>query len=481
MGKLNNLQNGGQSLIEAMVAISIFITVVGAITTALYSGQSIAIDAENAGTAAELAVEGREAVRSIRNRDWAEFTNGIHGLRFVSGQWEFSGVSDIRDIFTRVVSLQAIDSNTKIATTTITWSTDGRIQKTEVVEKLTHWDNVAQGTCKIGPLIGNWANPQVLGSADLGAGVSGTDVVAKLPYVFMSGTSNTSSKHDIFAFDVSNPALPTLVKSLDIGSGGINSLFVKGNYLYAVSPNDSKELMVFDITNPATMSQVGVYNLSGGGDALSVYVFSNTVAVGRSGAATNELAFLNVSNPALPAVISEISTGGSIYDFAASDNKLYLVSQESDPDVWVYDISNPLAPAFVTNYDIPGITEDISLFIQESQTGAAAFNILDGNIQNELIVVGATTTLASGWYVRDRIDLGGDVNDIVCAEGNLAFLATTNSNKEFSIVNIGNPDNIIEYASLNFPQSGSGIDFADNKVFMSVRSNDALRIITSGP
>jgi hypothetical protein len=473
-------KNGGQSLIEVLVAIGIFMTVVGAITTVLYGGQSAVVDAENANTASEFAIEGREAVRSIKTRDWNELTDGSHGLIF-SDQWFFTDSSDSKDIFTRVIEIATVDSNTKIATTTVTWTTEGRTQKSMVVEKIARWDNPAQGVCKIGPLSGNWANPQTLGSADLGAGVSGTDVVVKLPYVFVSGVSSTAAKHDVFVFDVTNPNMPQKIASLDIGSGGINTLFLKGNYLYAASPNDSKELMIFDISVPASINLVGSYNLDGGADGLSVYAFENTVAVGRARAATYELAFLNATNPVSIQMVAEYATDGDIHDFAASGEKLYLVSEQSDPDVWVYDISNSLSPTFVTNYDIPGITEDISIFVQEGQAGAPVSNILVGNEQDELLVIGATTTLASGWYVRDRLGVSGQVFDIVCVENNLAFLATSNSNKEFIIVNIANPDNIVEYASLNFPQMGTGIDFADNKVFMSVRSNDALRIITSGP
>jgi hypothetical protein len=474
--------NRGQSLVEVLVAIGVFMTAIGAVTSLFYGGQGIAIDARNAADAVEYAQEGGEAVRSIRNRDWSLLTDGSHGLVYSSGNWQFQGTSDTRDFFTRRVDIATLDTNTKIATTTATWSTNPlRAQTAVVVEKLHRFDNPAQGVCKIGPLSGNWSNPQTLGSADLGAGVSGTDVVVKLPYVFMSGVSSTAAKPDIFVFDVSNPALPQLRASLDIGGGGINSLFLKGNYLYAASPNNSKELIIFDVSVPANITEVGSKDLSGSADAYGIYVFSNTAAVGRDQAATNELAFLNVSTPSSPAILAEASTGGSIRDFAASGDRLYFVSQESDSDVWAYSITDPLNPTFATHYDIPGTTEDISIFIQEGQSGAPVANILVGNIQDELIVIGATTTQSTGWYVRDRINLGGDVNDIICVENNLAFLATSNSNKEFLIVDISNPDNIFEKSSLNFPQMGTGIDFADNKVFMSVRSNDSLRIITSGP
>ncbi len=471
--------NKGQSLVEVLVAIGIFMAVVGAITTTLYSGQSVAIDAENAGNAAESAIEGREAVRSIRNRDWNSLTDGFHGLQFVSGQWEFSGANDSEDIFTRIVSIGSPDSNTRIATTTITWSTEaGRIQKTEVVEKLSRWDNPAQGVCKIGPLTGNWANPQSLGSADLGAGVSGTDVVVKLPYVYISGVSSTAAKHDIFVWDVTNPALPQLTASLDIGSKGINAIFVRGNYLYAASPNDGKELMIFDISTPGGISEAGSLDLTGSTDAFSVIAFGvSSVAIGRDEAATNELVFINVANPASPQIISQVAIGDDVNDFTVTNERLYLVSEDSVPDIWVYDITDPLNPALVNNHQL-GSNDYISIYLQDKD-GATLLVGSEDESGNEFMSIGATNT--AQMYVRDKVSPGGEVNDIICVEGDLAFLATTNSTKEFLIYKVLNPDDIVEYASLNFPQAGSGIDFADNKVFMSVRSNDALRIITAGP
>lgn len=469
----------GQSLVEILVAITVFITVAGAITTALYGGQNAGVDAENATSAGELALEGREAVRSIRNRSWTELTDGVHGLNFSGSQWVLLGASDTRDIFTRVVEIASPDANTKIATTTITWSTDPqRVQRTTVVEKLSRWDNPSQGTCKLGPLTGNWTNPQVLSSVDLGAGISGTDVVVKLPYVYMSGVSSTASKHDIFVYNVSNPSSPQFSASLNIGSNGINALFARGNYLYAASPNDTKELIIFDISTPGSISEAGYFNLTGSTDAFSVIAFGpSTVAIGRDEAASKELTFLNVANPASPSIISEVAISDDVNDFTATNERLFLVSEDSAPDIWVYDITDPLNPTFVNSHQL-GDNDYISIYLQDKD----GYSLLIGSENensNQLMTIGATNT--AQMYIRDTIVPGGEVNDIVCVESDLAFLATTNSTKEFLVMNVLNPDNITEYASLNFPQMGTGIDFADNKVFMSVRSNDALRIITSGP
>jgi len=202
-----------------------------------------------------------------------------------------------------------------------------------------------------------------------------------------------------------------------------------------------------------------------------------TVALGRDEAAANELVFINVENPALPAIISQVAIGDDVNDFTATSERLYLTSEDSVSDIWVYDITNPLNPTLVNNNNL-GDNDYISVYLQDKN----GLNLLIGSESedgNEFMSIGATNT--AQMYVRDNINLGDDVNDIVCVKGDLVFLSTSNSNKEFIIVNANNPDNLIEYASLNFAQVASGIDYAQNKVFVAVRSNDSLKIITSSP
>jgi len=75
-------------------------------------------------------------------------------------------------------------------------------------------------------------------------------------------------------------------------------------------------------------------------------------------------------------------------------------------------------------------------------------------------------------------DIAANVNGVLTRDY-LAFLATDDPNKELQIWEISNPANINLWASFNFPQVATDIDYEDNFVYVSVRSNDALRIITS--
>lgn len=465
----------GQLALELLIALGIFTISMAAAFQLFFGGQSLSIDSANATLASDYAQEGMEAARTIRDRNWSELTNGDHGLVFTGTEWQFSGASDNKDIFSRKISIATgANDNVKTATTTITWQTDPlRPQKIELVEQFANWQNPSQGACKLGPLSGNWQSPVSLGTGDLGSGNEGSDIAVKLPYVYVSGTASSASKPDIFVFNVSNPASPSLVASLNIGSNGINSIFIKGNYLYAASPNDSKELIIFDISTPASISEIGSLNLSGTTDAISIAVFSNTVAIGRKGNSGNELYFIDVTNPALPSLISSFEVGGDVNDLTATGDKLYSVSGHASQDIGIFDITNPGAPSLVTYYNLQDGDEDESVGFQSPG------NILVGNEANKFFILGATTT--SQIYSRASFNTGGGVVDMVCVAGDLVFLATSNSTKEFLILNIANPDNPVEYGSINFPQIGTGIDFADNKVFMSVRSNDSLRIITSTP
>src|SRR3989344_108068 len=363
----------GQTTLEALIALAIFVVTITTVATVYFGSQSAVVDARLNNQALYLAREDLEEARATARDDF----DSLVSSETTSG------------LYTREIIVEDLSAYNKRVTSRVSWEIDPlRPQEVALVTHITDWKSVVPiaGSCNLGPLSGNWAAPQVLGSGDLGAGNQGTDVVVSLPYAYVSGTASASAKPDIFVFDVSNPASPSLVASRDIGSRGINALSLKDNYLYAASSNDNKELIIFDISSPTNITEVGSINLDGSAGGLSVSAFSNVAAIGRRENGGTELCFIDVTKHALPVLI--------------------------------------------TVFEVPG---------------------------------------------------DGDIYDMVCVEGDLAFLATKESNQEFFIVNIDDFDNPVQYGFLNFPQVATGIDFAENKVFMSVRSNDALKIIGPGP
>jgi fibronectin type III domain protein len=125
----------GQSILEIIVAIGIITLVVPSIVVLyLGAGSSNLRDTEKLQADMYLQ-EAFEAVRSIRDNDFADLANGTHGLSSAGG-WSFSGSSDVIGQFARSVTVGevrrdssctivasggTVDSNSKKVTVAVDW------------------------------------------------------------------------------------------------------------------------------------------------------------------------------------------------------------------------------------------------------------------------------------------------------------------------------------------------------------------------
>jgi len=146
----------GQSVIEVIVAVSIFAIVAGSSVIAILGSLSSIRLAEEESQAAFIASEGLEATKSIRNQAWANLINGTYGLSLGS-IWTFSGASDIDPSgkFTRTVDIASVtrdgngtivtsggtvDTETKKITSTVSWNfTPTRQNSVIMTMYLTNW------------------------------------------------------------------------------------------------------------------------------------------------------------------------------------------------------------------------------------------------------------------------------------------------------------------------------------------------------
>lgn len=468
----------GQSLLEVLIAVAILaMMATGSFALVGVTVSESQIAAQQA-DARNIAEEGLEAARQIRNEDFALLTAGTHGLSLTGGTWTFAGTSDTTDQYTRTITITQVDENQRDVRVTVDWEArPGRELTYTESTRFADWVNApipSASNCDAeGSASGNWALPVVLGSADIGSGNSGTDVVVKWPYAYVSGTASSSSKPDLFIFDVTNTASPSLVRSVDTGASGINSLFLLGNYIYAASSNDSREFQIFDITTPTATSLIASANLSGSANALAVIAAGEWVALGRAQSSSSEVIFYDVSNPLIPSVVGSFSEPDDINDFTTDGTNVFTISSDAQEDIVMFDMTNPLVPVRALEYDLHDLLADLSISYHDPG------KLLVGNEGGQLVVVDATDV--ENMSLQSTYNAGGMVQDIFCVTNDYAFAGTTNSTKEFQIFNLSNLDAITLTASLNFPQMATGVDFYNNMVFVSVRSNDALRIITSTP
>ena len=101
-GLITNKEKG-QSLIELMIAMGVFVLMVSTVAWLIIDVYLADRAGRERMEATLLAQEGIEAVRSMRDSDFDNLIAGTYGLTLSGSNWLFSGSSDSHDQFTRQI------------------------------------------------------------------------------------------------------------------------------------------------------------------------------------------------------------------------------------------------------------------------------------------------------------------------------------------------------------------------------------------
>jgi prepilin-type N-terminal cleavage/methylation domain-containing protein len=153
----------GQTLIELLVAIAIFVIAVSGLAYFILDSYASGRLAEEIIIANFLAEEGLEATRSIRDNDWSTLNTGEYGLVISGNKWIFSGTEeDISGLLGRgtrkiiIEELSPADPDRKKITSRISWEfTPARLQNVQLV---TYFTNFAKTNPYVQQLHYRWRN-----------------------------------------------------------------------------------------------------------------------------------------------------------------------------------------------------------------------------------------------------------------------------------------------------------------------------------
>lgn len=130
----------GFSLVEIILAISIFALSVMGLVGAIIYGQQSSLLASHRAQAVFLANEGMEAVQNISAESFNNLVDGSFGLDILNNSYAFSGTPDTWDIYERRITISNIDPNTKQIELQVSWSQnvfdDGEVVLTTYI---TNW------------------------------------------------------------------------------------------------------------------------------------------------------------------------------------------------------------------------------------------------------------------------------------------------------------------------------------------------------
>jgi prepilin-type N-terminal cleavage/methylation domain-containing protein len=416
--KVHSSQDGF-SLIEVLLAAVIFAFLVAGLIGAIIYGRSATASAGDRVRALQIADEGIQAVKNIRDASYANLVNGTYGLSKATGQWAFSGTSDVNGIYTRQIVIATGGTNREAVTSTVTWTqANGSTGTVSLTDQLANWS----ANIKL------WSNAILAGSTAITGAHPALKVRTQGNYAYtvvsIAGAAN------FVVTNISNPAAPTIVSAITLPSSEVpTNIFVSGTKAYVTCTHATAELVILDITNPAAPTQVGSYTPTGTADGKAIFVSGTTAYFGRtSNSGVAELSILNVSNPAAPTVIGSYGPNVTIFQVFVSGNYAYLATSATNKGLIVVNITNPAAPVLASAFQLPNVLGGAIV------TGFGS-TVLVGSAAALYAINVATPTAPS---VTGTFTAASTINDAdVDITNKYAFVANIGSTG-FQVVNIAN-------------------------------------------
>ena len=483
----------GAAALELLVALAVLVFSVSASIMVVFGNQSVSVDTETNSAALLITEKVLEEARAA-SRNWF---NSVLPESFNQPPY--------------ITALSVLDLTQckKQAVSETTWNVSpSRAQKISLSTVFSDIKGALAlgGDCGSDPPASGWDNPNTLGSVNLNpSGLKATDVdtavLGGVRWAFLSSISGSGPHNDFWVIDVSDPASPFVATSLDTescqsGSGpnrcGLNALDIAGNYAYVANTSStdslsSDEFLVIDIGDPLAPVVVGSATLGVTptcptycpGGAQAIHYYGGRVYVGTHRIGGRELHVFDVSDPSSPMFLGSAEIDHNINAIAVRDGLAYLATSADAGELLIYDVSDPADIVSVGAFDAAGAEDGQALYLLGNKLYLGRDRTPSARRDFYIIDVSDPANP----YELGSKNLGLNPNTAVSGivvSGPLVFIATTNQTSGFHVWDVSDPADIKAPSACNlynYSEKATGIDFADNLVFVSNESNDALRII----
>jgi hypothetical protein len=418
-GARRGRRQAGFSIIELLLATSVF----GALATGLvgalvYGQQSIAASGDRV-TANYLAEGGIEATRNIANNSFANLTDGTHGLQQTGGVWTFNGTSETVGEYTRQIIVSSTGTKRKDITVQVSWPQFNSTSTVTLSTRITNW---AAG-------LPHWTAPMQSGTADTTGTTDGKKVATSGNYAYVVKNASTNN---FIAVDISNPETPVVVSTTTL-PGTTTNIAVDRGYAYVTTTSNTAELIIVDISNSAAPVQVGTYNATGNADGLGIYVKDYYAYLSRAANSnSDEVVVVNVASPAAPTRSTGLATNLAMNEiYVNEDNVIFAATSSGTQELIKYTPTQVGVSYSRTNINL---------------TGTTAATTVTGKSGTVYVTHGSVLTAVndSSNAIRDNITLTGIINDIAVDDNDdYLFAGTTAATGEFQVTDISSPGNLV--------------------------------------
>ncbi len=460
--------NCGFGLLEVIFSIAIFTIIVTGVFGAYFYGQESTMLSGVRHRANLLAEEGLEVVRNMRDNGFANLSEGPHGLSINGGEWNFSGTSDMTNIFTRSIEISPLDSKRKQVLSRVSWEEDAwRGGEIVLTTHLTNW------------ILAHWADPVSNPGSSLNfwGDADGRKIQVQGNYVY---AITDGSQNDYVIIDVSNLANSVVVgeESMD---GKLENLTVDGDYSYVAASSTSRELQVVEIDEPDEPEVKADVNTPGKAHTNGIYVFNDVVYILREESGQEELLMYDVSDPENPTFLDGVEMNDDGMDLVVIGNYAYISSRIDSQELIVVDVSVPSSSSIVGSYDLNGNHDGMSI-------AGFGTTIILGRSNGELWLFDVSDPINPVKY-DNNLNIDRQINDIALGSQNqYVFLATAvEDGKAFFVVDISTPSNPVlasDGGSMIFEEDLNGVIYqseTDRVFLVGVNSDNQSGFIVIEP
>lgn len=501
--------------------MTIMVLVLTAVVVVSFGNQSFLAGAETNAEAMNKAQELLEGTQAQARKDF-NLVNNV--------------ASTTDDIYEKAVSVRLLpDLLTKEVRALVSWKGERMVaHMLELTTLIANFETPFGGNTCSSNLSGDWAVPSIEnGTTDFATLVGDTagmytisdlDAYQGKLYVTASNTSGPA-KPTFFVFDISNPADPSLLGSIDNeGAGGtvragLNAVRVAEDpasspvktYAYAanaysanystcnpVNTRNCGQLAIFDVTNPATpalganlmLASTTAPFVTGNWIGNSLFYKNGYLLLGlaKAGGTGPEFHIIDVHNPTLMFgglhllfSVGSYAVGNDVNAITMRGTYAYVVTPNTQ-ELQTLNMTDPSSLTRAGGFNSgAGAGNGKSLYLVGNNlylgktvpNAGADFHILDNTVPGA-----ALTELGSG------IGLPSSANAIIVRD----YLSFILINSALRIYRTDNPANIGPWGSLALPVSGSAtepsMDCEDNRLYIS--SNDgtghgALYVVKPAP
>lgn len=538
---LNKREYVGFSLIELLVAISVFTLIAG--TVAIFSIDTLNYtfnDRERV-EAALYAQEVSNAIVINKSDLWQSIADqtgaGSKSIQFINNSYEIIDGTSSRDGVTVgfevqevqrdingniVVSGGTVDPYSRRILITATWedflgnnnSLSNEIyvnnwnvkkwietSKAEFdlgIENDTYVRDIPTGDGEVELdeiFYPDWCNPSLsLNQYDIPGSASATTVFAQTGGAYL-GTAGNSNGISVTRLAISGVDPPVVQVNEEYDNYLVNQIFVVGNYAYLATTSDTKEVVILDISVEPFV-EVGNYNAGGSSDAYSVWVDSRGVGyVGQGRKVETFDVGYTAGNPGSAAAnsgsrtmfdnINVVWLFGVVSHVIVRDTYLYAALNNDWYELAIIDVNNP-SNISITSQTTVNNQQVWDLYMSEDGN-RAYFGTNSSSSEREFFILNTTQKTGSRPIIGSYDTNGMTVRGISVVPADQRVVLVGTNGEEYQALNVANEANPVKCGGMQINSGIYDIDSindVEGNAFSYLMTGDTtseFKILRGGP